>query len=69
MSRFEIVIDDIVLEGADVRRESLLRDAVQAAVRRAIAGAPITPRSAKSAVAEHVAHSVTDAVLARGGKP
>jgi hypothetical protein len=68
MSHFEIVIDEIVLDGADVGRESALRDAVHAAVNRAIAQTPITPRSAKSTVATQVAHSVTTAVAARGGK-
>ena len=68
MSRIEIVIDEIVLDGMDVRRESALREAVHAAVSRSLAGAPITPRSAKPTVAAQVASSVTTAVTARGGR-
>jgi hypothetical protein len=69
MSRFEIVIDEIILDGADVRHESVLREAIHAAVQRSIASTPITPRTAKSAVAERVATSVTSAVSSHGGKP
>ena len=69
MSRIEIVIDEIVLEGVDIRRESALREAVHAAVSRSLAGAPIAPRAAKPAVAAQVATSVIGAVAARGGRP
>ena len=69
MSRIEIVIDEIVLEGVDIRRESALREAVSAAVSRSLAGAPVTPRAAKPAVAAQVATSVASAVTARGGRP
>jgi hypothetical protein len=69
MSRIEIVIDEIVLDGMDIRRESALREAVHAAVSRSLAGAPIAPRAAKPAVAAQVATSVTGAVAARGGRP
>ena len=69
MSRIEIVIDEIVLEGVDIRRESALREAVHSAVSRSLAGAPITPRAAKPTVAAQVATSVTRAVTARGGRP
>jgi len=67
MSRIEIVIDEIVLDGVDVRRESSLHDAIQAAVSRSLAGAPIIPGSAKPAVATQVATSVASAV-GRGGR-
>lgn len=65
MSRIEIVIDEIVLDRVDSRRETALRKAVEAAVSRSLAAAPITPRSAKPAVAAQVATSVVSAV--RGG--
>ena len=69
MRHIELVIDQIVLDAADAHREAALRDAVASAVSSGIARAPISPRSAKSAVAERVAQSVTSAVTARGGKP
>ena len=67
MSRIEIVIDEILLDGVDLRRESSLREAIQAAVSRSLAGAPISPRSAKAAVAMQVATTVASAVE-RGGR-
>ena len=67
MSRIEIVIDEILLDGVDVRRESALHEAIQAAVSRSLAGAPISPRSSKPAVATEVATSVASAV-GRGGR-
>ena len=67
MSRIEIVIDEILLDGVDLRRESSLREAIQAAVSRSLAGAPISPRSAKPAVATQVATTVASAVE-RGGR-
>jgi hypothetical protein len=69
MSRIEIVIDELVLDGIDVHRESALREAVSAAISRSLAGAPVTPRAAKPAVAAQVATSVASAVTARGGRP
>ena len=67
MSRIDIVIDEIVLDGADVRNEGALLDAIHAAVYRSIASASVVPRPIHSAVAGRVAQFVTSAVAPRGG--